>query len=186
MWQGFNNVLQHFCLSPTSKELCTKFPLYYYVSNCINIFKTQLHVSKLTPSWKWCGQGPNGTYLSLYVVFISINIPCWDSQCSTMECANITHSLIGLYLAGNVCKVDTQCPSMECANNCTLCKRTLGLRWVTTFELGKLILWSFLSAKHFCSFSVSFMTNLRDSLLFVCALWKKQTASYYFFRTFID
>ena len=119
-------------------------------------------------------------------MFILINIPSWDIQSPGKECANITHSLVGLYLAGNVCKVDTQCPSMECANNCTLCKRTLGLRWVTTFELGKLILWSFLSAKHFCSFSVSFMTNLRDSLLFVCALWKKQTASYYFFRTFID
>ena len=117
-----------------------------------------------------CVQGLNGTYLSWQVVSILINIPFWDIQCPGMECVNITHSVIGLHLAGNVFKVDTHCPPMECTNNCTLCKRTLGLRWVTTFELGKLILWSFLSAKHFCSFSVSFMTNLRDSLLFVCAL----------------
>ena len=53
-------------------------------------------------------------------MFILINIPCWDIQCSTLECANITHSLIGHYLAGNISKVDVQCPPMECANNCTL------------------------------------------------------------------
>ena len=51
--------------------------------------------------------------MSFLVVSIFINIPCWDFQCSAKECSNITHSLIGLYLAGNIC---IQCPPRECAN----------------------------------------------------------------------
>ena len=47
-------------------------------------------------------------------MLILINIPSWDIQCPGKECANITHSLVGLYLAGNVCKVSTQCLPMEC------------------------------------------------------------------------
>ena len=33
-----------------------------------------------------------------------------------MECTNITHSLIGLFLAGNIGNDDIQCSAMECAN----------------------------------------------------------------------
>ena len=79
--------------------------------------------------------------MSFLVVFIFINIPWWDIQCSSKECANITHSLIGLFLAGNIGKVNIQCPPMECANNCTLHNRILDVLegWVRS-ETSKLTL----------------------------------------------
>ena len=74
-------------------------------------------------------------------MFILINMPCWDSQCSTMECANITHSLIGLYLAGNVCKVDIQCLLKECVNVFTsinpICKVIFGIQACRLWVLGE-------------------------------------------------
>ena len=77
-------------------------------------------------------------------MLILFNIPCWDIQCTVMECANITHSLIGLFLAGNISKVNVQCPSKECANNCTLHNRTVTVpaRNVHMYKSG--VIWSVL------------------------------------------
>ena len=61
----------------------------------------------------------------MLVVFIFINIPCWDIQCTSKECANITHSLTGLYLC---VKYRQSWYSMSCYGVCkyyTLMNRTL-------------------------------------------------------------
>ena len=66
-------------------------------------------------------------------MFIFINIPCWDIQCSPKECENITHSIIGHYLAGNIGNDNIQCSARECANILNVPLMTL----ITYFEDSK-------------------------------------------------
>ena len=93
-------------------------------------------------------------------MFIFINIPCWDIQCTSKECANITHSLVGLFLAGNFGKNDIQCPLMECANKCTLHNRSLDVlkRYVHSLLLRRRIM-------HFENMNtVRELSNIREAL----------------------
>ena len=69
-----------------------------------------------------------------------------------MECAKITHSLLGLYLAGNDCKVDIQCLLKECVITCTL----RSIEYLTTEPFKNFYCYDFSNLPRGCAWTFSF------------------------------